>query len=336
MTAENPIRNSRTMLQQFTSQELASFNRTQLWQLCKERGLKCYPKSADCVEAIWNKQQSVVHVAVAEVKADEQTICQEFEITTQTASCASCPLFKPFNDGTGRGLCCGVADTSLVVRDHHTLTQDCQNLIDEQANIEAAPTVVAPTVQIPVVQSGSLTFKKAASASPKKTVYEVFRGTDSLGLVIKSECGCWYNSDSDDYVDGYVTPYEAIYSALVGSANLDLPTTVVREIEIDSDTDPDFGIMYRVWGGSIGINLLGTFYRATDEKWIAQPCNSKDKPRCNTAEEAQFLIMAMSGSLVADSPKDFIDLLDKPFDELTVADWEAIKRDAQQAEMIAA
>jgi len=107
------------------------------------------------------------------------------------------------------------------------------------------------------------------------------------------------------------------------SAYIQNQSETASEFEIDADYDPDFGTLYRVWGGSIGINLLGTFYRATDEKWIAQPCNSKDKPRCNTAEEAQLLIMAMSGSLVADSPKDFIDLLDKPFDELTVADWEA-------------
>ncbi len=55
------------MLQQFTRSELQSFNRTQLWSLCRERGLKCYPKTADCVEAIWNKQQSVEKIAEAEV-----------------------------------------------------------------------------------------------------------------------------------------------------------------------------------------------------------------------------------------------------------------------------
>ncbi|MBW4670408.1 MAG: hypothetical protein KME60_24085 [Cyanomargarita calcarea GSE-NOS-MK-12-04C] len=44
------------MITQYTAEQLQSFNRTQLWAICKQHGLKCYPKSADCVEAILNNQ----------------------------------------------------------------------------------------------------------------------------------------------------------------------------------------------------------------------------------------------------------------------------------------
>ena len=109
---------------------------------------------------------------------------------------------------------------------------------------------------------------------------------------------------------------------------------VAPEIEIDSDPDKEFGVLYRVWNSSA---LLGTFYRALDGKWVVQSCNSEDRPRCNTAAEAQLLIVAMSGLLVADIPEETIDeLLDKPFDELTVADWEAIKLTALATELLAA
>ena len=122
---------------------------------------------------------------------------------------------------------------------------------------------------------------------------------------------------------------------------------IAPEIEVDSDIDPEFGELYRIW---YSYHLLGTFYQASDGKWIAQPCDSAaafggnlppktcldDRPRCNTAAEAQLLIVAMSGLLVADAEEDAVDLLDKPFDELTVAEWQAIKQQAMQAELAAA
>lgn len=77
------------MLQQYTRSELSTFNRTQLWELCRERGLKCFPKSADCVEAILNKQQSIEKMADAEV--DSQAVAQtelvaRVEAQTQTVA----------------------------------------------------------------------------------------------------------------------------------------------------------------------------------------------------------------------------------------------------------
>jgi len=293
----------------YTRSELLAYNRTQLWELCRERGVRCYPKTADCVEAIWNKQQSVEKVAVAEVATSEAR-----------KSCATCPLFKPFNDGTGRGLCCGVADTSLVVREHYSQTQDCQNLIDEQANTES----IKPTVQSPVVQSGSLTFKKAPSPKRAKTVYEVFRGVDSLGIIVRDTEGLWSNSCDSDGTLHYATPYEAA-AAFVKPTNSTI-RTASPEIEIDSDIDADFGVLYRVWHG---IDLIGTFYRAIDDdKWVVQPCNSNDRPRCNTAASAQLLIVALSGLLVVDTHNDEETdaLLDKPFDELTPDDWKRLKQ----------
>ena len=230
----------------YTRQQLQSYKRPQLWDICRTNGIPCYPKSADCVEAILSKQlESLEKVANAEVKAN-------IEPTTIVKTCATCPLFKPFNDGTGRGLCCGVADTSLVVREHHTLTQDCQNVIDEQA---------AAQIEL--------------------------------------------------------NEYVAVQSE-----------AVAPEIEIDSDQDNDFGLLYRVWSAS---QLLGTFYRAFDGKWVVQPCNSSDRPRVKTPKEAQLLIVALSGLLVVDTHNDNDDteideLLDKPFDELTPDDWKRLKQ----------
>lgn len=70
------------------------------------------------------------------------------------------------------------------------------------------------------------------------------------------------------------------------------------EFEIDSDTDPDFGILYRVWKGR---QLLGTFYENDQSKWVAQPCNSDERYALNTAAQAELIILAVSGNLIADS-----------------------------------
>ncbi|MEH2311650.1 MAG: hypothetical protein V7K35_09655 [Nostoc sp.] len=68
------------------------------------------------------------------------------------------------------------------------------------------------------------------------------------------------------------------------------------EIEIDSVTD-DFGELYRVWNGS---QLLGTFYQNLEGKWVAQPCNRDERPCFETPLQAQLIIIAVNGLLVAD------------------------------------
>ncbi|ABA21814.1 hypothetical protein Ava_2194 [Trichormus variabilis ATCC 29413] len=75
-----------------------------------------------------------------------------------------------------------------------------------------------------------------------------------------------------------------------------LADPVAPEIEIDSVSEV-FGELYRVWNGS---QLLGTFYQNLEGKWIAQPCNSDDRPCCDTAFAAQIMIIAINGLLVAD------------------------------------
>jgi hypothetical protein len=73
---------------------------------------------------------------------------------------------------------------------------------------------------------------------------------------------------------------------------------IAPEFEIDSVHDADFGTLYRVWQG---MKLLGTFYRADiDGLWVAQPRDSDLRPRCETPEQAQLLIIAVSGLLIAD------------------------------------
>ena len=71
----------------------------------------------------------------------------------------------------------------------------------------------------------------------------------------------------------------------------ELVVTTPDAVEIDSDYDPDFGIMYRVWRNR---RLLGTFYRALDGKWVAQPFDSNFRPRLNTPEQAQLVILSVA------------------------------------------
>ncbi|MBN3905884.1 MAG: hypothetical protein HWQ35_04645 [Nostoc sp. NMS1] len=73
---------------------------------------------------------------------------------------------------------------------------------------------------------------------------------------------------------------------------------IAPEFEIDSVDDCDFGVLYRVWSG---MRLIGTFYRAVDGLWVAQPCNFEQHPRCDSSEIAQLMIIALSGLLVAEA-----------------------------------
>ncbi|MDF5720228.1 MAG: hypothetical protein PUP91_07030 [Rhizonema sp. PD37] len=77
------------------------------------------------------------------------------------------------------------------------------------------------------------------------------------------------------------------------------------DIEVDSVSDPDFGLMYRVWKSW---ELLGTFYHALDGKWVAQPSDSDARPRCETADQAQLLILAIAGLLVAGEVEDDLEI----------------------------
>ncbi len=73
---------------------------------------------------------------------------------------------------------------------------------------------------------------------------------------------------------------------------------IAPEFEIDAVRDRDFGTLHRVWQG---MKLLGTFYRAdSDGLWVAQPCKCEKRPRCETPEQAQLLIIAVSRLLVVD------------------------------------
>lgn len=44
----------------YTLEQLQSKNRSELWVICKQKGLKCYPSKSDCVEAILRSQPQLV------------------------------------------------------------------------------------------------------------------------------------------------------------------------------------------------------------------------------------------------------------------------------------
>jgi len=111
---------------------------------------------------------------------------------------------------------------------------------------------------------------------------------------------------------------------------------IAPEIEIDSTLDSDFGELYRVWHGC---HLLGTFKRAIDGLWVVQSNHTNSQPRCNTAAEAQLLIVATAGLPVADigtEEADIDHLLDLPFDELTPSEWERLKQHSQTQKLLVA
>jgi len=132
---------------------------------------------------------------------------------------------------------------------------------------------------------------------------------------------------------------------------------IAPEIEIDSTLDSTWGTLYRVWSS---YHLLGIFYQAVDGEssavlgspqvkqlalplgsWVVQSNHTNSQPRCNTAAEAQQLIVATAGLPVADTATEDADidhLLDKPkpFDELTPSEWERLKQHSQTQELLVA
>jgi hypothetical protein len=66
--------------------------------------------------------------------------------------------------------------------------------------------------------------------------------------------------------------------------------------EVDTVHSSDFGTMYRLWQGW---NLLGTFYYSDkDNTWVTQPSCSNRESHCDSPDQAQMLIVAVSGLLV--------------------------------------
>ncbi|BAZ18648.1 hypothetical protein NIES4071_105330 (plasmid) [Calothrix sp. NIES-4071] len=68
------------------------------------------------------------------------------------------------------------------------------------------------------------------------------------------------------------------------------------EFEIDTEHYPELGTIYRLWQGW---NLLGIFYcDSADGKWVTQPSCSSRESRCDNPDQAQLLIVTVSGLLV--------------------------------------
>jgi hypothetical protein len=69
------------------------------------------------------------------------------------------------------------------------------------------------------------------------------------------------------------------------SAYIQQQSQQTAQYEIDSVPDV-FGNLYRVWGGSCGINLLGTFYQNLSGFWISQPSCTRERQQWRTSDEA--------------------------------------------------
>ncbi len=441
----------------YTHSELQSFNRTQLWQLCRERGAKCYPKRHDCVEAIQNLQQSVELVAVAEIKVDEpaQDLLEQLAHIRHAweDSGDQCINYKdgelwltsfPESDlhvqwemkevGGWKTESELVDEILSLVKalEHSTAQVEFEPIavkVDEQttAQTEAQYVETQAQVEAPEIQTVEITFYDHEVYALGKQIASITHDTDdfqtqrwvvmvgetevhranawakcfeyvrwhykqgtlpvapnaqaevpltipgdnfccSQGIEFKQRTGSetgttywyavanhYYNQPGRSYKTTSFPKLEDAVSAAVdylGKCGVDvaevkqlivdrkrnlvqdannfttasallrtspnLQDAETPSVEVDSDIDADFGVLYRVWAKR---TLLGTFYRAADDKWVAMPCDSEERPRCNTAAEAQLFIVSQH------KKKTNLDkLLDKPFDELTVPEWEQLKQ----------
>ncbi len=93
--------------------------------------------------------------------------------------------------------------------------------------------------------------------------------------------------------------------------NFELP-----EFEIDSDEDSDFGALYRVWKS---YQFAGSFYQNLDGEWVVQTLRGENSVLVNTSEEAYLTLVSLRSESTG---VDIDSLLDKPFDELTAAEWQ--------------
>ncbi|MDF5732951.1 MAG: hypothetical protein PUP92_34410 [Rhizonema sp. PD38] len=222
---------------------------------------------------------------------------------SQPKTCAICALFKPFADGTSRGLCCG-SDT--VSRDYHPQTGDCVHMIE------------AAEDKLP---EGSFIFKPVEGSH----AYEVWIGDTNYGAIRILENGQWVQSSHAgvlhpaDFAQSYAlteygTPYAAA-AALVEAAQLRGVTH--REIEVINRTD-------------------GTFV-VRDKKgcqFVVQPNHLEPRKRCECADCICQGIPCQHQLAVVYTAIE--QLLDKPFDELLPREWEYLKHHVKQSHNLSA
>ncbi|MDF5731892.1 MAG: hypothetical protein PUP92_28785 [Rhizonema sp. PD38] len=227
-------------------------------------------------------------------------------VVSQPKTCATCVLFKPFADGTSRGLCCG-SDT--VSRDYHPQTGDCVHMIEAAENF---------TDKLP---EGSFMFKAVEGSH----AYEVWVGNMNYGAIRILENGQWVQSSQErvlsraDFAQSYApteygTPYAAA-AALVEAAQL--RDTTHQPLEVISRTD-------------------GTFV-VRDEKgchFVVQPNHLEPRKRCECADCICRGIPCQHQLAVVFTAIE--QLLDKPFDELLLLEWEYLKQHAQQLQNLSA
>ncbi|MBW4598957.1 MAG: hypothetical protein KME29_04915 [Calothrix sp. FI2-JRJ7] len=72
-------------------------------------------------------KQSWVTAILGAMPQKVEELPSDTKVEAEAKTCADCPLFQAFNDGSGRGLCCGA---DRVARAHHQQTQDCLHLIE--------------------------------------------------------------------------------------------------------------------------------------------------------------------------------------------------------------
>jgi hypothetical protein len=101
---------------------------------------------------------------------------------------------------------------------------------------------------------------------------------------------------------------------------------LATELEIDSTEDADFGTLYRLWKNS---HFVGSFYQALNGKWVAQTSCGQVNGKFDTEEQVILALAIFTPGVTAIATGNLntsIDnLLDKPFDELTVAEWQHLK-----------
>ncbi len=282
------------MNQVYTLEQLGSHCRAQLWEICRTNGLKCYPRTADCVEAIVAYQSTqVVKVQVASIKIDSQAIAQA-ELETHIE--AQAETIAP-----------EITTIEISFYDHEVYAQGKQI-----ASITHDPDDFQTQRWVAMVGETEIHRADAWAKCFEYVRWHYKQGTLPAPLVTTAESGvvggARYHLEMEATVAVELTGYKLVHSYAV----------TPDVIEIDSVIDADFGSLYRVWDSR---TLLGTFYQSADNKWVAQPTHSLLRPRCNTAASASLFIVGQR-----EEKTDLEKLLDKPFDELTVYEWEQLKQ----------
>jgi hypothetical protein len=86
----------------YTKNILQSKKRLELWTICKQRGLKCYPKNSDCVEGILAAQPQIISAYKVSSYVNHSDLATLHVLDTLTEDWVSQCILHPFKSSTSQ------------------------------------------------------------------------------------------------------------------------------------------------------------------------------------------------------------------------------------------